>query len=488
MLLQNVRIVKIALLLTAVISLTAVGLFTALSQTEHTAYLPALYTDDTGPRIYLIPECGPGPDVQVTVVGVFWDEDEAITLFWDDVPQAELPAQTHTGDFVQMWTLPSQSNGSHQVRAVSDGVESEMDTAVAIYRIPCPPPTVTPYATTTPSATAVPGSPYILVIPECGTPTGPNNTVSFAVMGANWPTNESVTIFWQGIPQLTLPAGHDGTFIYTFSFDNMNTGSYLVSALSGGGTSTGQAIFTIPCGEPTPGSTPPTTTLRIVSTPALISTPPIVAYQPVQFQVEVENQSDHDVNTLFFVDLFLDPTIILTDSIPVEQSSGYTAVSSISAHSNRVITITAPFGFANTPSEHAVYAMADTLFQLPLTEDSIRLSPPLTYTGATPAPTPAATSTPNTDGAISGGVFRFQEGLQPQYRAWVQAIDASNGQTIATTISNAQGAYAFNNLPHNSYNVTACVNLDGQDWYGVSPSITPPNAFAHVIMFQQPCP
>ena len=93
-----------------------------------------------------------------------------------------------------------------------------------------------------------------------------------------------------------------------------------------------------------------------------------MAYQPVQFKAVISNTGDFDVNQLFFVDLFIDPGIPVpsgTISIPLGLSDGFTAVSSLLSNTQKIITITSPLGFGNTPEEHLIYAMVDSSNAIP---------------------------------------------------------------------------------------------------------------------------
>ncbi len=112
----------------------------------------------------------------------------------------------------------------------------------------------------------------------------------------------------------------------------------------------------------------------------LVSTPPITVLTPVTFRATISNTGNVNVNTPFLVDVFLDPTIVLTNSIPFSQSSGFQMVSNLAAGASRVVTITADAGFAPQPLTHTVYAMVDSLQQITEADESNNISGPLTVT------------------------------------------------------------------------------------------------------------
>lgn len=122
---------------------------------------------------------------------------------------------------------------------------------------------VTPSSTATATPTSTPVDPYVIAMPNCGP--GPN--ITFNLYGANWPTNQSLTVFWEGIPQMTFQANTiPGSFSTTWSFSGLINGIYTVSALSGTAGATASTQIYIPCGiqptsTPTPTETPsPTST------------------------------------------------------------------------------------------------------------------------------------------------------------------------------------------------------------------------------------
>lgn len=391
----------------------------------------------------------------------------------------------------------------HVIAAISS--DGTTDTTIVLGAPPTttPTPTFTPQPppTLTPSPTTTPGDPYIVLFPTCGTPNTNPGLVQFSVAFVNWPTNASLSVLWDGILLQLWQAGqHAGTFsqAYTRQVPQQNV-TYMVTAVSGNG-STDSKPFVVPCTDfptPTPGSTatqtPVPSDLVAYGPPQLISTPPIVAYQPVQFRVPITNTGDIDVNSQFFVDIYLDPNpeTVLSMTIPITESDGYSAVSHLEAGASKIVTITAQLGYGNSPADHHTYAFVDSLEQVVETDETNNITDPLTGIPLTPAatPTPVITLTPVPLHSITGLVYTFEDGFQPQFRAQLQLIDEATGQTIATGMSDITGAYAFLNLPATTtYRVEGCLNMDGVEYFGYRTHLTPPQNLTYISLLARPCP
>ncbi|RMG95496.1 MAG: hypothetical protein D6706_11915, partial [Chloroflexi bacterium] len=347
-------------------------------------------------------------------------------------------------------------------------------------------PTITP--------TPTPSNPYLVLIPDCAT--GP--TVQFNVIGVNWPTNEEIVLYWDVLGNLVsrISAGHSGSFSQSWTRNNVTDGDHSVIAVASGGYQF-TATFTVPCDDATPlptttatpTPTPAPADLIVVGPPELVSTPPIVAYQPVTFRVTISNTGDVDINNQFFVDLYFDPTTIFSTTIPIAQSSGYVAVSSLAGKTSRVLTITSQIGFQNQPTNHMVYGMVDSIEEIVEPIESNNISTPFSIDYVTPANTPTPTPTPIGGGidTISGVVRSLNVEWLPQFRAIVSLIDESTSTVVATTLTDQNGFYQFNNLPAGTYSVTACVTIDNQTHFGIRTGLTPPNPYGDIFMLPGPC-
>ena len=98
--------------------------------------------------------------------------------------------------------------------------------------------------------------PFVEVIPNCGSP--PQAT--FNVIGSNWPTNETIFLYWYA-PAVgdtflqTIAAPHSGSFAVNWTRSVTNNTEYLVKAASDSYPFPDDALeaaFTVPCSETTP--------------------------------------------------------------------------------------------------------------------------------------------------------------------------------------------------------------------------------------------
>ena len=385
---------------------------------------------------------------------------------------------------------------------LAESSDGTTDTIIVLDQPPSPTPTFTytpmptNTATHTPTTvpTATPGNPYIVLVPDCGE--GP--TVQVSILGFNWDNNEAVGLSWDGVAFHVIPAGHGGTFSFTRTFTEPD-GTYTLraeSVASPAQVDIDTADFDIPCLDLViPTATPTLTATPIpadltIGRPELISTPPIVAHAPLDFRVAITNLGEVDVNQQFFVDVYLDPQNVLTDRIPLNESSGYIAVDSLLGGQSKTLTFNAPLGFMNTPDPHSVYGMVDSVQQVVEEFETNNVSTSLSVPDVTPAAPPTATPTPNGADSISGAVNIRQTTWLPQFRAVVQLIHPSLG-IIAKTQSDFNGFYTFSNIPPlpdpDRYTVTACAVFDTGSYFGIRTGIQSPSPFGNVYMLSGPC-
>jgi hypothetical protein len=403
----------------------------------------------------------------------------------------------------------------HLILAESDNSNDKFDTAWVLPGTPTPTisptpteaPTELPSATPTQTLTPTPSGPFIVLQPNCGS--APN--VQFTVQGFNWPTNTTISLYWDSDQlQSTINTGASTSFSQTwqkFGLDSSQVVQYEVVAVSAGNTA--RATFRTPCESVTvtpvtftPTPSPAPADLLIVGPPELISTPPIVAYQPVDFRVIISNTGDIAVESQFFVDVFLDPTNVLSYSIPISQSGGYQGVGSLAGQESRAITISVPLGFNNesadpgNPADHTVYGMVDSLEQINESNETNNISSQLIYDQVTPAPTPTPTAPSSGADLVIGTVYRnTTRGLAPLLRADVTIVDTGTGSVVARTISDPiTGVYRFTNLPLGTYTVMACGSINTSDgnveYFGWRTSIALPYPFLVNIYSDDsiPCP
>ncbi|MCB0008177.1 MAG: hypothetical protein KDE04_17055 [Anaerolineales bacterium] len=380
--------------------------------------------------------------------------------------------------------------------------------------------------------TPTPHTPYIQLVPDCGTPP----YIEVTILGYNWHEPAPVNLSWDGE---VLETQSGGSFINAhWRIANLLPGSYVIRAENG--VSWHEAVFTVradcvvPTATPLPTTTPfatttpwptvtgtpptatPTSTavaptmtpppgadLVILGVEPLI-TPPLRELTPIPFRIEIRNLGLEPVLTEFFLDIFLDPepAQIGPIAIPLDSSSGYMALSSLAPGAGRVITVTAASGLVNGGAAggmRVVYGMIDS--SQVITESAggefNNILGPLYVANVTPGPTQTATATPPAQtGDLSGTVSRSGQGAQPRAELFVIAVDNQTGTEtlIRRQLADEQGAFAISQLPVVSgitYDLVACLTIDSQEHYvGQRTGLVPPNAFVDVMLLAEPtgCP
>ncbi len=208
----------------------------------------------------------------------------------------------------------------------------------------------------------------------------------FTAVAAPISATQSITYHWQATGQ--PPIHQSGGLSTTLTFSWTLPGPKTITVTAENITNTISSTHTITI------LTPPDLT---VGRPHLITPLSINAYAPVSFTVQITNLGSLAVDQLFFVDIFIDPTTILTTGIPISQSSGFRAINGLAGGQSQVVTVTAPLGLADLPQPHQVYAMVDSLAQVLEADETNNVSPPLMVTDVmtveTPVPLTAITLT-----------------------------------------------------------------------------------------------
>jgi hypothetical protein len=232
----------------------------------------------------------------------------------------------------------------------------------------------------------------------------------------------------------------------------------------------------------------------VISGPELISTPPIVEYEPLEFRYVITNTGSTDVEAQFFTDAYLDPppSAIFTDTIDLAYSGGYQALSSLTAGSSQVLTITAPLGFGGgIVGTRTVYGMVDSLQQIDEPIETNNLTGPLFVPDVTPAASPTPSPTPGGSDSIGGVALAYISTWAPQRRAQVWLVNSANGTVVAGPVQTAaDGRFTFNGVPSGTYDLYACIIVDNRPYVGVRPGVLPGDAFADLYLQLDPlgCP
>jgi hypothetical protein len=365
---------------------------------------------------------------------------------------------------------------ANHVILVQNDFDGSWDTEVVLPGTPTPPPpTETPVPpTATPSPTATPISPYIRLDPSCGY--GPQ--VNLTLEGYNWGNQSSpVNLFWiedGSSPELkeTLPVGHPADFVRYWQLTSIYAGTYTIEARSGSTIET--ASFEVPCDSPTD---------LMVSDP-VITNLPAAANEPFQVQVSITNTGNIDTNQQFFIDVFLEPSEVYTNTIPIYQSGGYLAVNNLDGGASKTLTITLPFGFEDAVGENKeVWAMVDSLEQVDELQEWNNIGGPTFVTGIKATnlitPTPPLTGTEEIGGLV---LVSYGGPTVPQNRAQVWLVDGD--QVVAATISDSAANYQFTNVGTGTYTVWACIPIDGRIYSGSLPGVVPTNNFADILLME----
>lgn len=269
-------------------------------------------------------------------------------------------------------------------------------------------------AASTPEPTPPPDTPYITVSPLCG----PTSSSTITVTGRNWPDGTKVRLLFDydadgsvtdsevvvalfgemNKNQNTYPGGN---FEKVFTVDNIsaathqvvaeayskNKGKYVVLEDSD------EANFLSPCEEPD----------LVIQDMVIQNNASIGTYVPITVSVTIGNQGGADISSSFWVDLYVDVTVPMSDA-----SVDYMIVNSMPGNSTYTFDLTYTEGFTSTGT-HTLLAMVDSKAQIGEDREDNNLSETktLTITNENPTPTPSPTLDPNLAiGTIAGFTFR----------------------------------------------------------------------------------
>ncbi len=361
-------------------------------------------------------------------------------------------------------------------------------------------PTLTPLPSETPTATPdetptpLPNGPFI------GFPVGdacvtPNPSARFTIFGGNWTPNQAIQFVWDN-NELVGSVNSDaaGSIPPTeFDLGVRDSGTHILSAIDSATNAVQNLVIQIPCPAPVATATPSATPTLIppdlvISPPELVTDLPITEFNSVEFTFSITNTGETDINSLFFVDLFLDPPpeAFVSETVPITRSyiiadpysDGFIAVPDMKAGASRVITITSPLGFQNdTSGLRNAWGMVDTIDQIideEFEDNNLSTSDGIAVTPAVDIPTPTPPPSEQSDPfSIRGRVKALYTEFVPQQRATVFLVltpsDGSPGEIVKQTFSDANGRYRFFEVPPltggDYYTIVACLSLAGSDAY-----------------------
>lgn len=318
--------------------------------------------------------------------------------------------------------------------------------------------------TPTPTLVATPSEPYIYVNPTCTD----DQFATITVTGANWSSAaKNMHIYWDDdLDNAVCVAALDkGSFTCTFDIFVTEGAPHLITAVArkanGAAVDTTTATFERPCPGGTPTPTPSVLPDLQISGISLQNPMPLGTYEKLYVTVGVRNVGDTDVSSLFWVDLYADPTGVLT----TQGSVDYVAINAIAAGSTVSFTMYVPNGFKEV-GNHTLQAMVDTWDQILETDETNNISAllPVTITVSNPAPLPTATpvGTLPPPGNIQGVTYL---NTLPQSNVAVYVF-APDGRMVGSGRSDVNGNYVITNVPEGTYTVVGELRLADTLYYG----------------------
>lgn len=326
--------------------------------------------------------------------------------------------------------------------------------------------------TPTPTPIATPSVPYIAVTPTCSDV----SIASITVTGANWSSSaKNMYIYWDSdlTNAVCVASLSGGRFTCTFDIFVTEGTPHVITGIArkSNGSQVGSpatATFVRPCPgtTPTPTATPSTLPDLQMSGIVLQNPLPLGTYEKLKVTVGVRNVGVTDVSSLFWVDLYADPTGVLT----TQGSVDYVAINAIAAGSTVSFTMYVPNGFKEV-GNHTLQAMVDTWDQILESNENNNISAllPVTVTVSNPAPIPTPTpyGTPRPPGNIQGVTYL---NTLPQSNVAVYVYDG-DGRIVGSGRSDVDGNFVIMNVPEGTYSVTGEVFLVPYLYYGQVPEV-----------------
>ncbi len=415
-------------------------------------------TSTPGPTLTPTPPAGIVP-IQITTP--LWDGDMVVTgvaqagevVNLRDIQNPALDLSTVvSGEGTFQFDLPMPLVAGHVISVQGYG---SIDYALVEGAV-VPTPTPTPTATSVPTPT--PSTQYIDIDPTCG----PGGATTITVSGHLWPTKMKDLFFlWDGVKVLQIAASSDFEETITVT---ASAGSHTVRVETElqNFKYYDSKTFVSPCAStPTPTPSQPNLVVESIS---LGSSGVISTYQPLTFTVAVRNIGAAAVNSLFWVDLYMDPAVQppAPGDLMGQASEAWVAVSSLSQDEVIYLTLSYLQGVA-VLGDHNAYALADTWDQVLESDESDNVGGPVPVLvsqqgvppTATPAPTPGGDS-----GAISGSTWLFINGdVVPQGRINVYCYDGD--VLVAETLSDQTGNYLLEGIPAGACTVSGQTVISG---------------------------
>ncbi|MFB0537574.1 MAG: TadE/TadG family type IV pilus assembly protein [Anaerolineae bacterium] len=369
----------------------------------------------------------------------------------------------------------------HIIWAISKGRSDS--TCVGVDTCGIGPPTATP----TPTPTATPSAAYIVLDPDC---ISASQAVSITVYGSNWKGNKDFDIFWDTTQKATVGKATSWSCDISIQANEATTGIHTVEALDTQDQATKDVE--IPC-PPTPTLTPTATPLRpdLVITDLTAITSTVKAHQPVTFTASIKNQGQGDALSVFWVDLFVDPTPAPPEAGQSNGDEDWKAASFLGAGETATVILDYTFSVTGT---HLAYGYVDTRKHIDETDEDNNAWGSLTLNvGAGTPPTATLASQPLCSDidvsrtiTVSGESWPTSEGainiywdgtskgsVSPPQVSWSRPINVSALEALAGTY--VISASTASTVITSTYHIpcSALGRIDGYTWIFVGGAVLP---------------
>jgi hypothetical protein len=319
------------------------------------------------------------------------------------------------------------------------------------------------------------GSQFITVSPSCG---DPGQTITVA--GYNWQAANpwgDIEVRWAGTTRRTLPRAVEWTTTISVP-TGVQPGQYQITGYQKHTTGptfreSQPRIFTVPCPKPD----------LTIANLQLGSQTPITAHTPITFTATISNIGNLAAVNQFYVSLYLNPPSGARTATHISADyrlpGALVGIGRLEIGENQTVLLTAAAGLPL--GVHEIFAVVDSdpyptgmINELIETNNIIG---PLTVEVAEagdgpPTPPEPGDATGVLEGEVS--VESFPGGPAVEQPLVTVYVYSQTNALVAVTYSDVSGFYSFSELPAASdpavgtpYNVTACINLDGLEYFAL---------------------
>lgn len=355
-----------------------------------------------------------------------------------------------------------------------------------------------------PTPTETPSAAFIYADVSCLEP----GATSVLISGGNWPTGsspkvETVAFYWDSDPALLTPIQATNRDYNIPTFDILLEGITVPNpppnshTLIVQGTKKGKIdevyltlSLTIPVCQatPTPSPTPDVAPDLTITNLTVTDVPLPGTYERVHLSVSVMNNSETDVTSLFWVDLFADPDQTGDTWWQAQPSVDYVGINALAGGSTITFTMYVPNGFTTVGVPHTLIAMVDTWSQITEDLEDNNLSPSQTITLTTanlpPSPTPEVTF--EAAGIIGGVTYMNETSLEQAYVS-IYLYDA-DGRLWGSGRSDDNGNYELLEVPVGEYTLVGQLRLADELYMAMEPVIVTPSSYVAVNLFLELLP